>query len=255
MDIVVDVLGWAGESGPQEGATIDLRVSVHVHPYSANRIGDFSSVEEGFSTRCWTLSILSRNYDNYALDEVACHEGAVAKVPMPAPLPDIPEDVEERFAAAFADATPENAASRVAEAFPDEFYAIEVRELYGEIVAAVGIPSVRKCVLGVRATDGSVSTLRGFEWEQLMPGERGCAPSLYTPAPRDFGPRSGAQGEATALEDGTFQYVVAEGDASVEIQNRFGLISLGQIRNSDGLGVGDNIPIVTGEVLRIVRSP
>ena len=250
IDITVEALGWSGNSSDDGGARIDLRIDVHVEQRSASHIGDFG-VEEGFSTRCWTLTILSRNYDNYSLHEVTCPEGTVAKLPMPAPLPDIPEDVEERFAAALADATPENAASRVAEAFPEEFYDIEVRELYGEIVAAVGIPSVRKCVIGVRATDGTVSTFQGFDREQLMPGELGCSPSLYTPAPRDFGPRAGARGEVTALEDGTFDYVVAGGDAPVDIQKRFGLISLGQIRNADGLGVGDNIPIIAGEVLRI----
>ena len=250
-DITVDVLGWGGESGLDEGATIDLRVSVHVHRTNARSIGE-SGVAEGFSTRCWTLTILTHSSDNYVLDEVECPEGAVAKTPTPAALPSLPEDTEARFAVALADATLATAESRVREQFPDDFYVIEIAEVFGEIVAAVGIPTVRDCAVGVRSTEGAVGVLSGFDREQLMPGELGCSTRLYVPAPKDFGPRLGAQGEAVAAERGGFLYTVVEGDAPVEIQQRFGLYSLFQIQKADGLPVGDNIAILVGEQLSIV---
>ena len=190
-------------------------------------------MQESFSTRCWTLTVLSRNYDNYALDEVDCEEDAVAKVPSPDPLPEMPDDVEERFATALAEATLQDAPSRLEEAFPDHF------------------SNPRDCALGVRHVDGSVVTLRGFGREQLMPGEGGCSTRLYTPAPRDSGPRAGAQGEATAGERGAYLYTVVAGDIPSEIQNRFALYSLGQIKNTEGQSIGNTFKIIEGEQLTI----
>lgn len=249
-DIAVDVLGWEGESSDSEGARIDLRVDVHVVRQNSVHIGD-PGVQESFSTRCWTLTVLSRNYDNYALDEVDCEEDAVAKVPSPDPLPEMPDDVEERFATALAEATLQDAPSRLEEAFPDDFYDIEVNEFYGEIVTVVGISNPRDCALGVRQVDGSVVTSRGFGREQLKPGEGGCSTRLYTPAPRDSGPRAGAQGEATAGERGAYLYTVVAGDIPSEIQNRFALYSLGQIKNTEGQSIGNTFKIIEGEQLTI----
>lgn len=70
----------------------------------------------------------------------------------------------------------------------------------------------------------------------------------------DGGARDGASGVASIGENGTFIYIVAEGDVPIEIAARFGLESLGQIENAEGLRVGDNIPIITGETLVILPS-
>lgn len=70
----------------------------------------------------------------------------------------------------------------------------------------------------------------------------------------DGGIREGSAGTTEPGSDGQPAiYLVAEGDNPAAIAERFGLRSLGQLKNQDGLRIGDNIPIFPGD--RLVLLP
>jgi hypothetical protein len=179
-DYDITALAWSGNSGDPEGATVDIRVAVHVHPYSPNTIGGIS-IKQGDAVRCWRLTVFGlHDYDSLKRSEINCPEdsGVVPK-PDPAPLPSLPDDVEPLLIAALADATPEDFETRVRAAFPDEAIVIQTAVANGELVAAVGIPVELQCAVGVRHADGTVGVSQGFKEVLLQPGEVGCSPELY----------------------------------------------------------------------------
>ena len=49
----------------------------------------------------------------------------------------------------------------------------------GTLVAAVGVPPERDCVVVIRTPDGDTRRI-GFDRAQLEPGETGCGTALYT---------------------------------------------------------------------------
>jgi hypothetical protein len=53
----------------------------------------------------------------------------------------------------------------------------------GELVAAVGVPAERDCLVAVRRVDGTIA-YPGYDRIWLEPGEVGCRVSLYTAPPR-----------------------------------------------------------------------
>ncbi|MGV8880774.1 MAG: hypothetical protein ACOH19_01340 [Rhodoglobus sp.] len=66
--------------------------------------------------------------------------------------------------------------------------------------------------------------------------------------PQDGGSQDGATGEASAMDDGSFRYVIAEGDAFAQIIIRFG-VPASSVRHESGERVSENLPIYPGEVL------
>lgn len=78
-------------------------------------------------------------------------------------------------------------------------------------------------------------------------------PSPTAPTePQDAGKRDGAAGEAEIMGDGSFRYVIVEGDSLAQVAARFG-VSPSWIRQESGGRVSENLPIYPGEVL-IIRA-
>lgn len=80
----------------------------------------------------------------------------------------------------------------------------------------------------------------------VMPTASPTAPAK----PQDGGSQNGATGEATVADDGSFRYVIAEGDAFAQIVIRFG-VPASSIRHESGERVSENLPIYPGDVLII----
>lgn len=179
VDYQVTALAWDGDSGDPEGATIDIRVAVHVHYYSPNTIGG-TRIEDGDAVRCWRLTVFGlHDHDSLKRSQIDCPKEADVPEPDPAPLPALPGDVEQLLVTALTDATAADLEGRVRAAFPNEAIVIQTATSKGELVAAVGIPVELECAVGVRHADGTVDVYQGFQDELLQPGEMGCSPELY----------------------------------------------------------------------------
>jgi hypothetical protein len=76
-------------------------------------------------------------------------------------------------------ATPASVAGAVREAFPQEDFVIDTTTDAGTVVAAVGVPSERDCMVMIRTPGGKTRRI-GFDRIQLEPGETGCRTELYT---------------------------------------------------------------------------
>lgn len=180
----VEVLSWSGNSAVgQGGASLDIRIDVHVEAFSDGLVFG-RSYSEGDATRCWHVRLFARNYDEYELSEFACPSEAAPPLPTPTPLPTMPPDVDERITTVLAAATPADLEQLMREAVPDERITVDARAEGGELIVAVGLPHGEACVVGVRHADRSVELLRGWQREWLQPGETGCAVGLYLNPPR-----------------------------------------------------------------------
>lgn len=178
-DVRVDVLDWGGHSGSEEGAVIRIRVDVHVPEFQANQIGQRYR-EAGDATRCWDLTIWgSRNYDNSAMAEVECPEGAPALTPERLTPTSLPADAEQVLVSVLGPVTTAADAEAAVQAeYPEDYYSVEVADRREGIVVALGLPESRDCFLAIRADDGTVRVDGGWPPEWLMPGEAGCSPQL-----------------------------------------------------------------------------
>ncbi|MEP6481757.1 MAG: hypothetical protein ABJA94_07085 [Rhodoglobus sp.] len=174
-DAQLDVLDWSGDSGDVAGAHIVFRVHVDVaasYPSTFER-GHVA----GSATRCWELTVYgTRNYDTLETRGISCPPDAVARTPMPAPLPAFPDDFAEKLTVAMTSATSDDVGARVQAAFPEDYYSIGSDEQGRVLVVALGIPSEYLCELGVRLADGTVSV----EYPgKMIPGEQNCSPEMY----------------------------------------------------------------------------
>lgn len=175
----VEALSWEGHSGDDAGAVIEIRVAVHVLPASATTVFG-SSQEEGFSTRCWRLTVFGyHDYDSLKRDEISCPSGPAPALPTPAPIRAFPDDVETLLLAAIDGATAADIDARVAAAFPEDYYVIQSDSENGELAVALGIPAQFECAIGLIHADGTITILRGFDRTSLQPGEQGCSTELY----------------------------------------------------------------------------
>lgn len=172
-DVTVATLGWSGRAFSDEVATVDVRFEVTV-------LGDFF-VTGGSATRCYRYTLALYRYAEYV--GIDCPAGATAAVPSPSPVLILPPDTEKRLTAALRTATAETLAARVRAAFPDPGIRVDTAVHEGELVAAVGVPAERDCVVMVRAAAGAPRRV-SFDQVWLEPGETGCTAALYLSPPR-----------------------------------------------------------------------
>ena len=181
---LVEALSWSGSSGSEGGAQIDLRITVEVPAASSGTIGG-SSNDAGSAERCFHLVVVgNRFYDNLAITDVDCPDPAVAAPPLPVPdpLPALPADARDILARVLEATTPESLHDDVADAFPEDFIVTSTEVHEGSLVAAVGVPIERECIVGIRDPDGAVS-FGSFDPVWAQPGETGCAPGLVLRPP------------------------------------------------------------------------
>ncbi|MET8230378.1 hypothetical protein ABZS77_06845 [Micromonospora sp. NPDC005298] len=68
-------------------------------------------------------------------------------------------------------------------AFPEQRVTVDTTTHEGVLVAAVGVPAERDCLLPIRTAGGAVES-PGYDPTWLEPGETGCRTGLYTSPPR-----------------------------------------------------------------------
>lgn len=91
----------------------------------------------------------------------------------------LPGNAGDRLAAALRSASPQTLTAAVRAAFPQEGFAVDTVTAGGTLVAAVGVPAERDCIVMIRTPDGATKMV-AFDREQLEPGETGCRTALYT---------------------------------------------------------------------------
>jgi hypothetical protein len=161
-------VAWSGRVSGDEQATIDVRFELP-SPDPAVPAG----------AACYRYTLEMYRYTTYRA--VDCPEGA-PPAPSPSPPPTLPPDANARLAAVLKKATPETLASVVRAAFP-EGVSVDTVTADGVLVAAVGIPAERDCVVVIRTPDGKTKDV-GYDRIWLEPGEMGCRTGLYTSPPR-----------------------------------------------------------------------
>lgn len=171
----VTPLAWAGRLFSDERATVDVRFDVTVLD------ADPWGTAERSATRCYRYELELYRYTTYS--EIDCPAIATPPVPSAAPVPRLPGDAEERLTAVLRGATPDTLAGAVRAAFPDEVFKVDTVTAQGTLVAAVGVPAERDCIVMIRTPDGATKRV-GFDPVWLEPGELGCSVQLYTSPPR-----------------------------------------------------------------------
>jgi hypothetical protein len=169
----VAVLAWSGQVRASEKATIDVRFTATVEGTGLL----WSGHTAGSATRCYRYTLQYYRYTEHR--EIRCPTVADLPVPSAAPVPKLPGDAADRLAAALRTATPETLEDSVRSAFPQEGLKVETETTDGTLVAAVGVPAERDCVVVIRRPDGDTRQI-GFDRVQLEPGETGCGTALYT---------------------------------------------------------------------------
>lgn len=172
----VAVLAWSGRVGGDEKATIDVRFTVTVQDHGPSKLGGHSSTA-GSATRCYRYTLELYRHTTYR--DIRCPAIADLPVPSASPVPRLPSDAANRLTAALRTATPATLATVVRAAFPQQEFVVDTTTADGTLVAAVGVPAERDCILMIRNPDGTTKQI-GFDRIQLEPGETGCRTALYT---------------------------------------------------------------------------
>ncbi|MEV0001892.1 hypothetical protein AB0H28_06325 [Micromonospora sp. NPDC050980] len=175
-----EALAWSGRVFGDERATIDVRFVVSVPKRSAAGFGD-SGHTAGTAARCYRYELRLYRYTDYR--EIDCPSGAAPPPPTASPVPKLPDDGRQRLTAVLRTATPQTLAGAVRAAFPQEWITVDTVTHEGALVAAVGVPAERDCLLLVRTPAGRIET-PGYDREWLEPGETGCKTGLYVTPPR-----------------------------------------------------------------------
>ncbi|WFE36173.1 hypothetical protein [Micromonospora sp. WMMD975] len=174
-----EALAWSGRVYADELATIDVRfVSLGEGPTA--RPGE-SSQPAGRTTRCYRYELRLYRYTTYR--EIDCPPGAAPPPPSAAPVPALPADGRKRLTTVLRAATPATLAGAVRAAFPQEWITVDTVTHEGALVAAVGVPPERQCLLLVRTPAGKIEE-PGYDRIWLEPGETGCKTGLYVAPPR-----------------------------------------------------------------------
>ncbi|KXK59099.1 hypothetical protein AWW66_26135 [Micromonospora rosaria] len=174
------LLGWSGRTVGGEQATIDVQFVVTLTDQQASSYGDHNN-SAGQVKRCYRYFLELYRYTTY--DEIECPSTATAPVPTASPFPDMPDDGRERLTAALRTATPDTLASRVRAAFPEKHVTVDTVTHQGALVAAVGVPAERDCIVLVRTPGGAIES-PAYDRIWLEPGEMGCRTGLYVSPPR-----------------------------------------------------------------------
>ncbi|MEU7711744.1 hypothetical protein AB0B03_07350 [Micromonospora chalcea] len=175
-----EALAWSGRTAGDERATVDVRFVVTVPEQPPVSIGGASN-SAGEATRCYRYEFELYRYTTY--HEIDCPSGPAPSPPTAAPVPRVPEDGQKRLTAVLRTATPETLAGAVRAAFPQDWITVDTTARDGALVAAVGVPAERDCLLLVRTPAGKIEA-PGYDRIWLEPGETGCRTALYLAPPR-----------------------------------------------------------------------
>ena len=175
-----DTLAWSGSSGDEAGARIDVRIRVDQDQKNAVNVGD-SSYEAGSATTCFRYEVFRRP-DPVTRQVIDCPANPVIPTPTAAPLPALPDDAKDVLAAVLATSSRASLQQDVRAAFPDDFITVETDVVGDELLAAVGVPGERQCIVGMRGADGGVE-FAAFDPTWIEPGELGCSTRLVTSPP------------------------------------------------------------------------
>lgn len=182
----VEPLSWSGTTGPADdgaGARITVRITVQLPAKTSSTLFG-ESYAASSATRCYRYGVIGfRFFDTLQFEEIACTSEAAPALPTPETIPALSEDAEAVLGAVLRDATAEDVDAAVADAFPQPEVTTQTEVVGGELVASVGIPVERDCLVMVRRVTGVVERL-AFDSEWLEPGELGCSTRLYTAPPR-----------------------------------------------------------------------
>jgi hypothetical protein len=174
-------LAWSGQTFGSEQATIDVRFVVTVAEQPATSFGGLRGISAGQATRCYRYVFQRYRYTEH--HEIDCPATtAIPAPPTAAPIPRMPDDARERLAAVLRTATPDTLAAAVRAAFPEKYIVIDTATYKGALVAAVGVPAERDCLLLVRTNSGDIES-PGYDPVQLQPGELGCSTNLFISPP------------------------------------------------------------------------
>jgi hypothetical protein len=173
--IQVAVVAWSGRVVGDEKATVDVRFTVTVSDDDGFSLGPGHT--GGSATRCYRYTLQLYRYTGYR--DIRCPDIAEPPVPSASPVPRLPGDAAKRLSAALRTATPATVATVVRAAFPQKELTVDTATAGGTLVAAVGVPPERDCIVMIRTADGTTRQV-GFDPMQLEPGETGCNTALYT---------------------------------------------------------------------------
>ncbi|MFF5052256.1 hypothetical protein ACFY1S_03600 [Micromonospora sp. NPDC000663] len=176
----VEALAWSGRTAPHEQAVIDVRIAVTVTEDHGASFGDLGH-SAGQATRCYRYRL--ELHSATSRQEIDCPAVATPPVPSAAPVPALPDDARARLTAALRAATASTLAGAVRAAFPERHVTVDTATHEGALVAAVGVPAERECLLLVRTAGGAIES-PGYDPAWLEPGETGCGIRLYISPPR-----------------------------------------------------------------------
>ncbi|WP_433077807.1 hypothetical protein ACQP1P_35540 [Dactylosporangium sp. CA-052675] len=179
-DVRVTPLSWSGRTSGDETATIDIRFAATVpsrEPHSFGARGNTA----GSATRCYRYEL--QLYRDTGYHEIRCPQGVTPPVPSASPVLTLPPDADDRLTAALRSATPDTLANVVRAAFPQDGIRVDTVIYQDTMVAAVGVPAERDCLVMIRTPDGMLKQV-SYDPIQLEPGETGCNTRLYTNPPR-----------------------------------------------------------------------
>jgi hypothetical protein len=172
----VTPLAWSGQTTRAELATIDVRFTASALEPSVSPSGHRVDVLAS-ATVCFRYTL--QLYRDTSHQEIDCPAVATPPVPSASPVLVLPADAEERLSAALRTATAATLASVVRAAFPQDGITVDTIDSHGTLVAAVGVPAERDCIVMIRTPDGEMKRI-SFGRIQLEPGESGCHTTLYT---------------------------------------------------------------------------
>ncbi|TNH30636.1 hypothetical protein FHG89_06905 [Micromonospora orduensis] len=176
----IEALAWSGRTAPGEQAVIDVRIAVTVTEDHGSTFGDLGH-SAGQATRCYRYRLELHRATSH--QEIDCPAVATPPMPTAAPVPALPDDARARLTAALRTATPSTLAGAVRAAFPERHVTVDTATHEGALVAAVGVPAERDCLLMVRTAGGAIES-PGYDPVWLEPGETGCGTGLYISPPR-----------------------------------------------------------------------
>ncbi|MGC4892347.1 hypothetical protein [Micromonospora sp. DT31] len=175
-----EALAWSGRTARDVRATVDVRFVATVEEQLPVSFGD-PGTTPGEATRCYRYQFELSRYTTY--QEIDCPGGHAPPPPTAAPVPQVPQDGPKRLTAVLRTATPGTLADAVRKAFPEDWITVDTTTHEGALVAAVGVPAERDCLLLVRTPAGKI-VAPSYDRIWLEPGETGCRTGLYVSPPR-----------------------------------------------------------------------
>ena len=171
----IDPLSARGDKTDKDGARIEVRIHVEVPERQGGGFNE-PSYEAGEATRCFRFTV---RHSRVSKDGMSCPDGPVKALPAPTPAPEMPGGASALLTDAVRKSSPATVGGDVRAAFPQKFITVDTAMAGGKIIAAVGVPEHRDCIVAVRDGVG-VHVHEGFEGAWLAPGETGCTTELIT---------------------------------------------------------------------------